>query len=142
MRWETASEARSRTQRCGLLCPCEWAACGYRELSGGRQRYRVVDLERLLRCLAMPGQVAAFRQWYEKTLADLCAGAYRVREPIWTESVAVGSRPWVEALAGRVVVGRRSIVPVMAPPQTCLEEGSPSYGLKLSHRQSGWLLRP
>ena len=122
--------------------PREWAACGYRELSGGRQRYRVVSLERLLWCLEMPGQVAAFRQWYERTLADLCATPYCVREPVWTESAAVGSREWVEALAGRVVVGRKSIVPVIAPPETCLGEGTPSYGLRLSQRQSEWLLRP
>ena len=120
--------------------PREWAACGHDELIGRRQRYRVLSRERLLRCLEMPGRVEAFREWYGKTLAELCEGAYRVRDPVWTESAAVGSREWVESLAARVVVGRKSVVRATAPPQLEVGETAASYGLRLSRRQSEWLL--
>ncbi len=34
--------------------PAEWGACGYHELTGRRQRYRIVDVPLLLNCLGMP----------------------------------------------------------------------------------------
>ena len=122
--------------------PRDWAACGYRELTGRRQRYRVLSEERLLWCLQMPGQAAEFRRWYERTLEELCATAYRVRDPVWTGAVAVGGWEWIEALAGRVVLGRKTVVPTTEPPQLSVGEDAVSYGLQLSRRQCEWLLQP
>ena len=65
-----------------------------------------------------------------------------MREPVWTESAAVGGRQWIESLAGRVTLGRKSIVPVEDPPELNMGEADGSYGLRLSRRQSDWLLRP
>jgi len=114
--------------------PAEWAACGYHELAGRRQRYRVVNLPRLLWCLEMPGREAEFRAWYQATVDDLMRSAYRVREPVWSESVAVGSQAWVEGLASRIIVGRKAIVPLEALSGLGVAEGNGSYALRVSRR--------
>ena len=122
--------------------PGDWAACGYRELSGRRQRYRVLGLNRLLQCLGMAEQTEAFRAWYEATLAELCATGYRVRDPIWTQCVAVGDREWLETLFERVAVGKKAIVSAADSPPMAVGDGAGSYGLSVSRRQSDWLLYP
>jgi hypothetical protein len=65
----------------------------------------------------MPAQSESFHAWYEATLTELCATGYRVRDPIWTECVAVGSQEWLETLAERVVVGKTAIIPAVESPQ-------------------------
>jgi len=121
--------------RAGVVAhPAEWAASGYHELMGRRRRYRVINLERLLWCLAMPGRVAEFRTWYQATVDDLARSAYRVREPVWSESVAVGSQAWVEGLASRIVIGRKSVVPLEPVPGFGVAEGTESYALQVSRR--------
>ena len=62
-------------------------------------RYRVLNVERLLWCLGMPGRVAEFRAWYQATLEELVRSGYRTREPMWSEAAVVGSRDWVEGVA-------------------------------------------
>jgi len=114
--------------------PAEWAACGYHELAGRRQRYRVLNLDRLLWCLGMPGRVAEFRAWYQATVDDLVRSGYRVREPVWSVSVAVGSQSWVEGLASRIIVGRKAIVPLNPVPGINVAEGDGSYALQVSRR--------
>jgi len=116
--------------------PAEWPTCGYHELAGRRQRYRVVNLDRLLWCLEMPGRLADFRTWYQATVDDMASSAYRVREPVWSESVAVGSQAWVESMASRILVGRKTDVPLGALPGTGagVAEGGVTYGLQVSRR--------
>ena len=121
--------------------PRDWPASGYGELSGRRKRYRIVNTDRLLWCLGMPGQAEPFRRWYEGTLENLCAAADRTRDPIWTESAAVGSREWVEALADRVIIGRKAIVPAALPEGLGIAEGPASYGLRVSRREADRLCR-
>jgi putative transposase len=111
--------------------PVHWTACGYHELSGRRQRYRVLGLDRLLRCLGMPAQSESFQAWYEATLTESCATGYRVRDPIWTECVAVGGQEWLETLAERVVVGKTVIIPAVESPQAAVADGAGSYGLSV-----------
>jgi hypothetical protein len=90
----------------------------------------------------MPAQSESFQAWYEATLTELCATGYRVRDPIWTECVAVGSQEWLEPLAERVVVGKTAIIPAVESPQVTVGDGAGSYGLSVSRRQSDWLLWP
>ena len=122
--------------------PSQWRASGYHELSGRRQRYRVLNVDRLLWCLGMPGDVEGFRQWYTATLDELAGCAYGPRESVWTASVAVGSRQWVEGLADRIVTGRTSVMPVESPSASLLKVGEPqsSYALAASSRHIDRLL--
>jgi len=77
--------------------PGDWEWCGYRELTGARKRYRLLDL----------GEVAGL--WEQDTLADFAANYKHVieeaiarqelcREPWWRESIAVGSEDFVSQI--------------------------------------------
>ena len=81
--------------------------------------YRVIDREWLLRLLAVPG-MSEFRQWYCRTLEELCQreGPYP-REPFWSTSLAVGSRPWIEGLVGDDSEAQRGIMPLDSGAGTC-----------------------
>ena len=118
--------------------PRKWACCGYHELSGSRQRYRVLDRERLLHCLNAPCAFAEFEEWYRLTLEEKLACAYHAREPLWSECVAVGDRDWVERLAGRIPGGRGEIVSHEVPVR--MDEAEISYGLKVGSRNERGLV--
>jgi REP element-mobilizing transposase RayT len=112
--------------------PAEWRCCGYHELSGRRQRYRIANKERLLRCLGVPCSVEEFDQWYQTTLADRLASGYHVRESLWSECVAVGDEDWITDLAGRVKGIRQELVRYEFPDE--LGEDKVSYGLKVGQQ--------
>ncbi len=82
--------------------PREWEWTGYHELMGLRRRYRLINLERVREAVAARN-LEDFRADYHRYLEDrLKTGVVR-RESEWTESIAVGSREFVEAMRGRVV---------------------------------------
>lgn len=78
--------------------PSQWRWCGYDEHMGLRQRYRVLDTERLLQFLDGV-TTESFREAYAAGIdARLASGDLR-RECAWTDGLAVGSRPYVERVA-------------------------------------------
>jgi putative transposase len=83
--------------------PDEWPFCGYYELQRQWVRYRnrVVDLNALLHVLGMKDVQElkeARRAWIE---AAFQSGTFE-RDPKWTESVAVGSKNYVEKIRQRL----------------------------------------
>jgi putative transposase len=91
--------------------PRDWRHGGHLELSGARQRYRIVNVARLLECLGRNAdQLDAFRHWYELTLNDKLQSSYQVREPFWTEAFAIGDRDWVEAMHSKFGFTRKKIL--------------------------------
>ncbi|MDA1274876.1 MAG: transposase [Verrucomicrobia bacterium] len=88
--------------RCGVVThPREWPWCGYHELMGLRQRFRILDFEQTL---ALLGAVSAeeFRRNYEAMIQERIAKDQKKREPRWTEAIAVGSESFVREAASRV----------------------------------------
>jgi putative transposase len=84
--------------------PSEWAESGYNELTGKRRRYRIISIGRVLKCLGHKGEVDGFRKWYARTLEEYIRSNYHVRESIWTESLAIGEKKWLQKL-GRGIHG-------------------------------------
>lgn len=78
--------------------PAGWEHCAYHEFIGERQRYRVVNMKRLLRVLGMNDE-ESFRAWYIKTLETKLAGILNAREIYWSKAVAVGSEAWLNSVA-------------------------------------------
>jgi hypothetical protein len=76
--------------------PREWDWCGYQELSGRRQRYRLIDREELLLAFDMGDDWGGIMAAYEEDLCDRIERDRLQREWQWTESLAVGSRAFVE----------------------------------------------
>jgi putative transposase len=79
--------------------PIDWPWCGYQEITGHRRRYRILDLDELLRMEGL-NDLGDFAEWYGAGLNEaIRAGRSRFREPHWTESIAVGSEAFVRRIA-------------------------------------------
>ena len=98
--------------RAGVVAhPAEWAHGGHRELAGTRQRYRLINLSRLIKCLGHEdGDVEAFHRWYTDTLTDKLAAGRQVREPYWSQAFAVGERMWLEDIYKQFNFKRKRIL--------------------------------
>ena len=104
--------------------PAEWTDGGYRELVEPSQRYRTIDVSALLELLNFNRHAElthAHQQWLQAAL-----GAGRVeRDGAWTESLAVGSREFVEGVKeylGTRVLARQ----IEEQAERCLLKESPA----------------
>ena len=96
--WNCMRYIDSNMVRVGVVGhPQEWRWCGFSELTGLRQRYRMLDMAEVLK---MHGDCTAqqFAANYRATIEDDLTGSL-VREPMWTESIAVGSESFVKGIA-------------------------------------------
>lgn len=87
--------------------PQEWRWTGYRELVGLKQRYRLLDIPRLMRLLG-GCDLQDFRMNYIAAIRDSISKDEMKRDPRWTESIAVGGKTFVEGVE-RETKGRRSM---------------------------------
>jgi hypothetical protein len=81
--------------------PSEWRWCGYDELVGVRQRYRLIDMERLLYWF----NGLTKQQWmneYRLEIDEAIAQKLSQRDPVWTESIAVGSEEFVRRISDEI----------------------------------------
>jgi putative transposase len=81
--------------------PSKWEWTGYHELMGLRRRYRLIDLEQVREAVAAR-DLEEFRALYHRYLEERLKSGIVRREPEWSESIAVGSREFIEAMRGRV----------------------------------------
>lgn len=81
--------------------PSEWEHCGYHDISGSRQRYRIVNKRKLLNRLGMSGNEDAFLKWYTNTINSK-SEYYMERQRYWTEALAVGDKSWIEKIKGKI----------------------------------------
>lgn len=80
--------------------PEQWRWCGYDELIGKRKRNRIIDADRLLDSLGLDN-MNAFRELYLEKLQNRLSKGSVAREPHWTESLAVGSKSFLENVCDR-----------------------------------------
>jgi len=78
--------------------PREWPWCGFPELVGERKRYRLLDLRRVLDACG-GGAQQDFVQSYRQSIELAIHQGTLAREPIWTESIAVGPQAFVTSIA-------------------------------------------
>jgi hypothetical protein len=76
--------------------PKEWRWCGYDELTGRRDRYRLLDVERLAQCLDLRDTASVF-ELHDRGIEEQIARRELARQGHWTESLAVGSLAFVTA---------------------------------------------
>ena len=114
--------------RAGVVShPAMWAFSGYNQIQVPRKKNILIDYERLQRLLGLSCHDEVrnrYRQWVENYLADKQTS----RQEEWTQSIAVGSMPFVERirdLLGFRAKGRK----VTDGAQGCLlRETSAFYG--------------
>jgi putative transposase len=81
--------------------PSRWRWCGYDELSGKRQRYRLIDRDCVVK---WQGNMKweSFAEAYSSAIDEEIARRNFQRNPIWTESIAVGSRSFIQAIRDQI----------------------------------------
>ncbi|MFA4911376.1 MAG: transposase [Desulfobacteria bacterium] len=98
--------------RAGVVShPSMWPFCGYNEIQEPRRKNVLIDYERLLGLLGARSYYqlrSSHKGWVEEYLGD----GEKARHEEWTDSIAVGSKPFVEKvkeLLGFRAKGRRII---------------------------------
>ncbi len=73
--------------------PRDWRDCGFREIVGLRERYRLIDRQKL--CSILHVAERDLERSYARWMEDYMQKPRLERESCWTESVAVGSECFV-----------------------------------------------
>lgn len=83
--------------------PEEWSFCGYNEIQNPRERYRIIDYQKLMELL----EVKRFRDVQDLSRAwvmEALASQNHFRESRWTESIAVGTERFAKAIQEKLGV--------------------------------------
>lgn len=110
--------------------PREWRRVGYHEITRERQRYRLVDLDRLCWRLRA-GSLDDLRHNLVASLEERIAQGQAKREPCWTESLAVASRGFLEKIKPLIPSRRGTEIVESSDGQVwALQEAPVPYGRK------------
>ncbi|MBN1271621.1 MAG: transposase [Candidatus Aminicenantes bacterium] len=105
--------------------PEEWPHCGYQELIGNKQRYSLINKERLMRMLQL--KYDNFKEIYNEWIDEYLERKNFNRESCWTESIAVGNKIFVERIKKKLGVKARRRCIVEKPGTFKLKEPRTSY---------------
>ncbi len=89
--------------------PSEWKHSAWSELAGVRRRYRIVNMERLLKCLWIKDE-AAFREWHRQAIEKQLTRDKLERERYWSTAVAVGDPEWLAEYVAEKKLKRHRII--------------------------------
>ena len=82
--------------RAGVVAhPSEWSWSGYNESQNPRQRYTLIDQTKLMELLGIH-DYDTFSEHHRRWVNDALKKDSHQRERRWTESVAVGSKAFIE----------------------------------------------
>jgi putative transposase len=117
--------------RCGVVAhPRDWPWVGYHEIMGLRQRYRLVDVERLCWRLRA-GSLEALKKNLAANLTERIAQGHAKRDSCWTESLAVGSVGFLEKVKPLILSRRETEIVESADHGVwSLQEEPRAYGQK------------
>jgi len=74
--------------------PARWRVSGYREIQSPPKRYRIIDRKSLCALTNVASELA-LRTMHKKWVETCIVNSRLEREPVWTESVAVGSKSYI-----------------------------------------------
>jgi putative transposase len=128
--WQCLCYIELNMVRCGVVAhPREWPWGGYQEIVGRRRRYRLIDLDRL--CWRMRAStIHELGAHLERSLAEKIARDQLRREACWTESLAVGSKPFVESIRPAAIYRQETNVIELPEKMWSLREAPIPYGQK------------
>jgi len=100
--WECLQYIELNMVRCGAVAhPSQWEWSGYGEMMGTRKRNRLLNLDKLLE-LSGARSIEEFREHFLHGLDERIEKGRLERQAMWTDALAVGSQPFVEAMKGRI----------------------------------------
>jgi len=107
--------------------PSEWPFCGYNEIQKPPQRYTLIDRQRLMRLLGISDR-EGFGEVYKGWVDEVLAGAGHVRDARWSDSVAVGSKSFVQEIMEKLGIKASGRKVVETRDGYELKEARVSYG--------------
>ncbi|MBW1769259.1 MAG: transposase [Deltaproteobacteria bacterium] len=107
--------------------PEEWPFCGYNEIQNPRQRYSLIDYQRLLSLLQMK-EINDLQESCRKRVEINLTPAKQSRDSKWTESIAVGSKAFIKATIKRLGIKAKGRKIIGSKKSYELREPSVSYG--------------
>ena len=106
--------------------PSQWGWCGYAELMGERQRYRLLDVKQMLKWCGADS-LEGFRDNYRYVISEAVEKHELAREPWWTESIAVGRESFVRGIEELTTRRREMLVEETTPSHWTLREAGVAY---------------
>jgi putative transposase len=94
-----------------VVHPSEWKECGYNEILDQPERYTIIDRKALTNILGFADE-GAMIDAYQQAVSDAMRNEARDRQPMWTESVAVGDEDYVTGVKRKLssmAIGRTII---------------------------------
>ncbi len=76
--------------------PSDWKDCGYKEIINGKERYRIINREKLSELLEI--KTFELAEFYIERSNYLFSKKENIHEPEWSESIAVGSNTFVKEI--------------------------------------------
>jgi putative transposase len=107
--------------------PVEWPFCDYNEIQNPRQRYSLIDYHRLITLLQMK-DIGELQESCGKRVEEDLAAKNQSRDSKWTESIAVGSKVFIEATIKRLGVKAKGRKIVGSKKSYKLREPAVRYG--------------
>ncbi|MFO7979675.1 MAG: transposase [Candidatus Aminicenantes bacterium] len=113
--------------------PVEWPYCGYQELIGKKQRYTLINKERLLQIIQIKER--SFKEIYNEWISEYLEQKNFRRESCWTESIAVGNKEFVGMVKTKLGVKAKGRRMVERSGTFKLREPGSSYLLFCPHKK-------
>ena len=107
--------------------PEEWPFCGYNEIQNLRQRYSLIDYQRLLSLVQMK-EISDLQEFYKKRVEQNLTTANQSRYSKWTESIAVGSKVFIKATIQKLGIKAKGRKIIGDKKSYELREPAVSYG--------------
>lgn len=116
--------------------PEEWLFSGYNEIQGNRQRYSIIDYKRLMNLLHIEN-INNLKSYHSKWIEKSIETKIFERERKWTESIAVGSKSFIEKTKEQLGNKARGRIEIENKGTYELREGQVSYSDDFAHKNSG-----
>ena len=111
--------------------PSEWPFCGYNEIQNPRQRYSLIDYQRLIPLLQMK-DFEDLQSSCKQRVDELITGMNQTRDGKWTESIAVGSEGFIEATKSILGIKAKGRKIIGGEKSFELREAAASYGINFA----------
>jgi putative transposase len=106
--------------------PRDWSTSGYGEIQCPRERYTIINHERLSQKLCF-SSIEAFQRQHREWISQAIEDDTLVREAKWSQSIAVGDEAFVQEITESLFpkAGKRTIVEIKG--SHVVRETSPAY---------------
>jgi putative transposase len=118
--------------RAGVVShPAQWDVCGFREIQSPPRRFRIIDFP-ALKELFGSADLTQLRQTHAEWVEDALKSIGPTRDTRWTQSLAVGSRVYVEQVKDELGISARYRTVMGDAALSCLREEGAAYGVRFS----------